>query len=36
MRLEHDPCYIENWSTALDLKMILMTAFVLIKGSNAY
>ncbi len=35
-RVEHDLYYIENWSIALDLKIILMTPLVLLKGSNAY
>ncbi len=35
-RVEHDLYYIENWSIALDLKIMLITIFVLLKGNNAY
>ncbi|MFQ5806769.1 MAG: undecaprenyl-phosphate glucose phosphotransferase [Phycisphaerae bacterium] len=35
-RVEHDLYYIENWSIGLDLKIILTTAVVLLKRSNAY
>ena len=33
---EHDLYYIENWSIGLDLKIILMTPFALLRGGNAY
>lgn len=35
-RVEHDLYYIENWSVGLDLKILLMTIFVVLKGNNAY
>ena len=35
-RVEHDLYYIENWSIGLDLKILLMTIFVVLKGDNAY
>ncbi len=35
-RVEYDLYYIENWSIGLDLKIILMTAVVMLRGSNAY
>jgi putative colanic acid biosynthesis UDP-glucose lipid carrier transferase len=36
-RVEHDIWYIENWSFGLDIKIILMTIFKMIKGDpNAY
>jgi putative colanic acid biosynthesis UDP-glucose lipid carrier transferase len=36
-RVEHDIWYIENWSFGLDIKIILMTIFKIIKGDpNAY
>ncbi|AMR33512.1 undecaprenyl-phosphate glucose phosphotransferase [Mucilaginibacter sp. PAMC 26640] len=36
-RVEHDIWYLENWSMSLDLKIVLMTVFQVIKGDkNAY
>nr|NIS41067.1 undecaprenyl-phosphate glucose phosphotransferase [Desulfuromonadales bacterium] len=35
-RIEHDLYYIENWSLGLDLKILLMTIFTVLKGENAY
>lgn len=35
-RVEYDIEYINRWSLALDLKIILKTIFVVIKGQNAY
>lgn len=35
-RVEYDIDYINRWSLALDLKIILKTIFVVIKGQNAY
>jgi putative colanic acid biosynthesis UDP-glucose lipid carrier transferase len=36
-RVEHDIWYIENWSFGLDIKIILMTIFKMLKGDpNAY
>jgi Undecaprenyl-phosphate glucose phosphotransferase len=35
-RLEHDLFYIANWSLLLDLKVLLMTIPVVIRGTNAY
>jgi Undecaprenyl-phosphate glucose phosphotransferase len=35
-RVEHDIEYIDNWSILLDLKIILATVWVSLKGNNAY
>jgi Undecaprenyl-phosphate glucose phosphotransferase len=35
-RVDHDLSYIENWSLGLDLKILLMTPFSLLKSENAY
>ncbi|WP_417597443.1 undecaprenyl-phosphate glucose phosphotransferase [Pararhodobacter oceanensis] len=35
-RIEHDLYYIENWSLWLDLKIMLLTPYSLIKTKNAY
>ncbi len=35
-RVEHDLYYIDNWSVMLDLYIVLMTPFALLKGENAY
>ena len=35
-RVEHDLYYIENWSVLLDLYIVLMTPFALLKTENAY
>jgi putative colanic acid biosynthesis UDP-glucose lipid carrier transferase len=35
-RLEHDLFYIANWSLLLDIKVILMTFPVVLRGTNAY
>jgi Undecaprenyl-phosphate glucose phosphotransferase len=35
-RLEHDLFYIANWSLMLDIKILLMTTPVVIRGTNAY
>jgi putative colanic acid biosynthesis UDP-glucose lipid carrier transferase len=35
LRIEHDLWYIQNWSLWLDLKILLMTPFVMIHR-NAY
>jgi putative colanic acid biosynthesis UDP-glucose lipid carrier transferase len=36
-RVEHDIWYLENWSMSLDLKIVFMTVFQVIKGDkNAY
>jgi lipopolysaccharide/colanic/teichoic acid biosynthesis glycosyltransferase len=35
-RVEHDLYYIENWSFSLDLKILLMTVFAVVKSENAY
>jgi Undecaprenyl-phosphate glucose phosphotransferase len=35
-RVEHDLYYIENWSIALDLKILLKTPLSLLKTENAY
>jgi len=35
-RVEHDIFYIDNWSIGFDLQILLMTAFVVLRGDNAY
>jgi exopolysaccharide biosynthesis polyprenyl glycosylphosphotransferase len=35
-RVEHDLHYIENWSLLLDVSILVMTPFALIRGENAY
>ncbi len=35
-RVEHDLYYIENWSLLLDIYILAITPFTLIKGENAY
>jgi Undecaprenyl-phosphate glucose phosphotransferase len=35
-RVEHDIYYIENWSLLLDLKIIALTAWVVLQGENSY
>jgi lipopolysaccharide/colanic/teichoic acid biosynthesis glycosyltransferase len=35
-RVAHDLYYIEHWSAALDLKILVMTARTLVSGDNAY
>jgi Undecaprenyl-phosphate glucose phosphotransferase len=35
-RVEHDLYYIENWSVLLDLYIVVMTPFALLKAENAY
>ncbi len=35
-RVEHDLYYIENWSALLDLYILVMTPFALLKTQNAY
>jgi lipopolysaccharide/colanic/teichoic acid biosynthesis glycosyltransferase len=35
-RVEHDLHYIENWSLLLDVSILAMTPFALIRGENAY
>ncbi|TWT12994.1 undecaprenyl-phosphate glucose phosphotransferase [Reyranella sp. CPCC 100927] len=35
-RVDHDLYYIENWSLFLDLKIVLMTVFTVLRGKNAY
>ena len=36
MRVEHHLYYIDNWSLALELRIILKTILVIMKGTNAY
>ncbi len=36
LRVEHDLYYIENWSLALDLKIMLLTVSNVLGGKNAY
>jgi lipopolysaccharide/colanic/teichoic acid biosynthesis glycosyltransferase len=36
LRVEHDLYYIENWSLALDLKILLLTVSNVLGGKNAY
>jgi Undecaprenyl-phosphate glucose phosphotransferase len=35
-RVDHDLYYIENWSLFLDVKIVLMTVFTVLRGKNAY
>ncbi len=35
-RVEHDLYYIENWSLALDLYILVVTPFALLNLRNAY
>jgi len=35
-RVEHDIHYIENWSLGLDLRILIMTVFVVLTQKNAY
>jgi Undecaprenyl-phosphate glucose phosphotransferase len=35
-RVEHDLYYVENWSLGFDLKILVLTFFVLLKSDNAY
>jgi Undecaprenyl-phosphate glucose phosphotransferase len=35
-RVEHDLYYIENWSLAFDVKILLLTFFAVLKSENAY
>lgn len=35
-RVEHDLWYIANWSIWLDIKILFLTAFAVLKGENAY
>lgn len=35
-RVEHDLYYIENWSIAFDLGIVLMTPLAVLRGENAY
>jgi Undecaprenyl-phosphate glucose phosphotransferase len=35
-RVEHDLYYIENWSFAFDMKILILTFFALLKADNAY
>jgi Undecaprenyl-phosphate glucose phosphotransferase len=35
-RVEHDIWYIDNWSVALDIQIILSTALEVVRGRNAY
>ncbi|MFT3974365.1 MAG: exopolysaccharide biosynthesis polyprenyl glycosylphosphotransferase [Amaricoccus sp.] len=35
-RVEHDLCYIENWSIWLDLRILALTPFRLVDSRNAY
>ena len=35
-RVEHDLCYIENWSLLFDLYILLRTPFALLRTENAY
>ena len=35
-RVEHDLYYIDNWSLGLELRIILKTILVIMKGTNAY
>jgi lipopolysaccharide/colanic/teichoic acid biosynthesis glycosyltransferase len=35
-RLEYDLVYIANWSLLLDIKVLLMTVPVVVRGTNAF
>jgi putative colanic acid biosynthesis UDP-glucose lipid carrier transferase len=35
-RLKYDIDYVENWSLLLDLKILIMTVFAVLRGRNAY
>jgi len=35
-RVEHDLYYIENWSIALDIEILLRTVVVVLTGKAAY
>ena len=35
-RIEHDLDYLRNWSLTLDMRILLRTPFVVLKGPNAY
>ena len=35
-RIEHDLDYLRNWSLTLDMRILLRTPFVMLKGPNAY
>jgi len=35
-RVEHDLYYIENWSVLLDLRILFMTVWIVLKGENSY
>ena len=35
-RVRHDIYYVQNWSLFLDIKILLMTAWIVISGKNAY
>jgi Undecaprenyl-phosphate glucose phosphotransferase len=35
-RVEHDIWYVDNWSVALDIQIILSTALEVVRGRNAY
>ena len=35
-RIEHDLSYIESWSVALDLRILLWTVGIVVRGRNAY
>jgi putative colanic acid biosynthesis UDP-glucose lipid carrier transferase len=36
LRVEYDLSYIANWSLLLDLKVLVMTIPVVLRGTNAY
>lgn len=36
LRLQHDLCYIDNWSLLLDLKVLVMTVPAMLRPQNAY
>jgi putative colanic acid biosynthesis UDP-glucose lipid carrier transferase len=35
-RIEHDLAYLRNWSLLLDLKIVFMTIWVVLKRQNVY
>ena len=35
-RVRHDIYYAQNWSLLFDIKILLMTAFIVIRGKNAH